>query len=64
MKFLTLKLLAAVSFFLLGMVFGLVPIFVKSCRNNDRVLSFLNAFSSGIFLSVAVIHMLYDVRYS
>ena len=47
---------------MLGLVFGLLPVFVESCRKNERVLSFLNAFSAGVFLSVAVIHMLADVR--
>lgn len=63
MKFLALKLTAAGSFIVLGLVFGLLPIFVESCRKNERILSFLNAFSAGIFLSVAMIHMLADVKH-
>ncbi len=62
MKYLPYKLTAAGSFVVLGMVFGLLPVFVPACRKNERCLSFLNAFSAGIFLSVAIIHMFADVR--
>lgn len=34
MQFLALKLLAAGSFIVLGLVFGMLPIFIESCRKN------------------------------
>lgn len=37
---------------------GLVPKVWGACRNSDTTLSFLNCFSAGIFLAMALIHMM------
>ena len=38
--------------------FGLVPKVWGKCRNNEQLLSNLNCFSAGIFLGMALIHMM------
>ena len=37
---------------------GLLPTVVGSCKNNETTLSFMNCFAAGVFLSIALIHLL------
>ena len=37
---------------------GLLPAYSKHCRGNGLVLSFLNCFAGGVFLAMALIHIL------
>lgn len=38
--------------------FGFVPKVWGKCRNSENTLSFLNCFSAGIFLAMALVHMM------
>ena len=44
--------------FILCLVFGFIPYFVKSFKGNIKLTGIANAFSCGIFLGVAIIHIL------
>lgn len=37
---------------------GIIPILVKACKKSASALSYLNCFSAGMFLSIALIHMM------
>ncbi len=41
--------------------FGILPAKVKSCGRNPKFMSMANAFSGGLFLAIALIHILPDV---
>ena len=62
MSNLWLKVEAACSFATLGLACGLIPIYAKTCRQSPRRLSLLNSFSGGVFISVALIHMLAEAN--
>ena len=36
--------------FAMGFIFGMLPLWIKSCRENSNILSIINTFSGGIFL--------------
>ena len=38
--------------------FGVIPKLWSKCRDNENALSFLNCFASGIFLAMALVHMM------
>jgi len=44
--------------FAMGFVFGMLPLWIKSCRENSNVLSIINTFSGGIFLGLGFFHQL------
>ena len=44
--------------FAMGFIFGMLPLWIKSCRENSRVLSIINTFSGGIFLGLGFFHQL------
>ena len=44
--------------FAIAVVFGVLPAKVKSCKESPRFLGIANAFSGGLFLSIALIHIL------
>ena len=37
---------------------GILPNVIGSCKNNQTTLSFMNCFAAGVFLSIALIHLL------
>ena len=37
---------------------GLLPAYSKYCRGNTLLLSFMNCFAGGVFLAMALIHIL------
>ena len=53
----TLKIIMLFAMFLC-VGFGFIPKLWSKCRNNDDLLSNLNCFSAGIFLAMALIHMM------
>jgi zinc transporter 1/2/3 len=53
-----IKLLFIAFIFLVALIFGLVPYSVKSCSGNRTILSIANAFSGGIFLAIALLHII------
>ena len=38
--------------------FGVIPKLWSKCRDNDEILSKLNCFASGLFLGMALVHMM------
>ena len=44
--------------FAMGFIFGMLPLWIKSCRENSQVLSIINTFSGGIFLGLGFFHQL------
>jgi len=44
--------------FAMGFVFGMLPLWIKSCRENSHILSIINTFSGGIFLGLGLFHQL------
>ena len=46
-----------VSFFE-ALIMGLVPVKIKSFRESPRILGVANAFSGGVFLAIALMHIM------
>ena len=44
--------------FAMGFIFGMLPLWIKSCRENNKLLSIINTFSGGIFLGLGLFHQL------
>ena len=44
--------------FAMGFIFGMLPLWIKSCRENNNLLSIINTFSGGIFLGLGLFHQL------
>ena len=38
--------------------FGIIPKIWGKCRDNEQILSYLNCFSAGLFLGMALVHMM------
>lgn len=45
----------------IALLFGILPAKIKSCGRNPRFMSMANAFSGGLFLAIALVHILPDV---
>ena len=50
--------------FLLGITFGIIPNKVPWCKNSTTVLGIANAFSGGVFLAIAFLHVLPEVAHN
>jgi solute carrier family 39 (zinc transporter), member 1/2/3 len=46
--------------FLVALGFGILPAKVESCGKNPKFMSLANAFSGGLFLAIALVHILPD----
>lgn len=55
---LTLKIVFIVLVFFIALVFGIVPAKVKRSGRNRTFMSLANAFSGGLFLAIALVHLL------
>lgn len=53
-----IKVLFMIFIFLVALIFGLMPYAVKSCRSNMSLIGLANAFSGGIFLAIALLHII------
>lgn len=53
-----IKLLFIAFIFFLTLIFGLIPYHVKTCSENQTILSIAKAFSGGIFLAIALLHII------
>ena len=53
-----IKIAFIVVCFLEGMIGGLVPTWVEGCKSNPAVFGIANAFAAGVFLAIALLHML------
>ena len=54
------KLVALAALLFLALLGGAVPLFWKTLRDSPVALSHLNAFSGGVFLAMALGHLLPD----
>ena len=52
------KISAIVTNFALIIIMGLLPFSSSKFRENPKYLSYTNAFSGGLFLSIGIIHLL------
>lgn len=59
MKWISLFVLLA-----MGLGFGMMPHFIKSCRESTKFLNFANAFSGGLFLGIGLFHILPEAHES
>jgi zinc transporter ZupT len=49
----------ALIFILFGVCYlGLIPAYSKHCRDNKLTLSLMNCFAGGVFLAMAIMHIL------
>ncbi len=53
-----IRIFCMIFMFFLIIVTGLIPIKVNSFHSNEKLMSLSSAFSGGLFLSVALIHLL------
>ena len=53
-----LKLAFVVVCFLEGFISGTVPIWSKTCRTSPKILGIANSFAAGVFLAIALVHVL------
>jgi zinc transporter ZupT len=44
--------------FIEALAFGMIPVKVKSFRESPRILGIANAFSGGVFLAIALTHIM------
>ena len=58
---LILKIVFIFVIFAISLVFGILPAKVKKCGRNPKFMSIANAFSGGLFLAIALVHILPDV---
>ena len=47
---------------LICIAFGLIPKYFKKCRESTEILSFLQCFSAGLFLAMALLHMMPEAQ--
>ena len=53
-----LKIVFIVLAFLEAFIAGLCPIYIKSCKESPKFLSIASAFTGGVFLAIALLHIL------
>lgn len=58
---LIIKIVFIFVIFAIALFFGVLPAKVKSCGRNPKFMSMANAFSGGLFLAIALVHILPDV---
>ncbi len=56
-----MKLVFIPVIFCVALGFGVLPAKVKRCGQNPKFMSMANAFSGGLFLAIALIHILPDI---
>ena len=44
--------------FLEGMIAGLIPTWSEGCRTNPKILGVANAFAAGVFMAIALVHVM------
>ena len=58
---LIIKIVFIFVVFAVALIFGILPAKVKGCGQNATFMSLANAFSGGLFLAIALVHILPDV---
>ena len=56
-----LKIIFVFIIFAIGLVSGVLPAKVPCCGRNKTFMSMANAFSGGLFLAIALVHVLPEV---
>ena len=56
-----IKLVFMAVVFLLAAIAGALPVKVACCKNSQVFLGLANSFSGGLFLAIALLHILPDV---
>lgn len=57
-ELLIIKIVFIPAAFAIAMFFGILPAKVKACKESPKFLGLANAFSGGLFLAIALIHLL------
>jgi zinc transporter 1/2/3 len=57
-----IKLIFMAVVFLIVAIAGALPVKVACCKNSQMFLGLANSFSGGLFLSIALLHILPDVE--
>ena len=57
-SYISLKIISLFVILIIGVIFGLLPYFIKSCRTNLDCLSLVNTFGGGLFLGIGLFHIL------
>ena len=50
-----------IAIFLLALLTGLIPIKCKGFKESPLIIGIANAFSGGVFLAIALVHVLPDI---
>lgn len=58
MSILLIKALGALSLIVITILFGILPLKIRSFRQNWLLLSLSNCFSGGLFIAIGLIHIL------
>jgi threonine/homoserine/homoserine lactone efflux protein len=58
---LIIKIVFIVVVFFLTIIAGVLPVRVKACKESPTFLGLANAFSGGLFLAIALFHVLPEV---
>ena len=53
-----LKIAGIVVFFVQGVIAGMYPTWSESCRSNPKILGVANSFACGVFIAIALVHIL------
>ena len=54
----TVKILFIITAFLEAAILGILPVKLKSFKESPMVLGIANAFSGGVFLAIALMHIM------
>jgi zinc transporter ZupT len=58
MAYQVIKIVSIVSFWLIMIIFGLLPICLRKVKNINKILSLINCFTAGLFLATGLVHIL------
>jgi len=52
------KIISILIIIAVSLIFGLIPLYSNSCRKSSKILGIANAFSGGLFMGIALFHLL------
>ena len=53
-----LKIVSIISMFAMGLIFGVMPNYIQSCKQSPTFLGLSNSFAGGLFLGIGLFHIL------
>lgn len=53
-----LKIISIISMFAMGLIFGVMPNYIQSCKKSPTFLGLSNSFAGGLFLGIGLFHIL------